>query len=118
LKNHIISLAERVSATFLFSFIGVVLAFGTNNIDTQALKAAAIAGGLSVAKYIYAVTASYLKSTSASGGLNVVTLADAEKLINLSALVLNGAEKKAPEAPAASPVAVDPVPAPAASVPS
>lgn len=112
MKKHIISLTERVSATFLFSFIGFVLATGTNNLDATALKAAAIAGGLSVAKYVYAVTAQYLKSTSASSGQSVAVVSVADLNSLLSAYGLG--ESNAKSGVASSPVAVDPViPAPA-----
>lgn len=58
MKKHIIAFTERVTATFLFTFIGVVVA--TPLPDTTALKVALIAGGLSVAKYVYTLAGAYL----------------------------------------------------------
>lgn len=58
--QHALAFAERVSATFAFAFIGVALATGVS--DTAALKAAAIAGALSVGKYLYTVTGAYLNT--------------------------------------------------------
>lgn len=59
MKKHIIAFVERVGSTFLFAFLGIVLAAGSG-IDLLSFKAAAIAGGLSVAKYLYTLAAAYL----------------------------------------------------------
>lgn len=58
MKKNLIEFSERVSATFLYAFVGVVIAAG--GFDLLALKAGAIAGGLSVSKYIYTLTGKYL----------------------------------------------------------
>lgn len=50
-KAHTLDLLERASATFLAGFLGVVLA--TSAKDTTALKAGAVAGAVSVAKWAY-----------------------------------------------------------------
>lgn len=64
MTKYIISLTERVSATFLFTFLGIISVSSLT--DIKALEAAAVAGGLSVAKYLYTVTGAYLASTSAA----------------------------------------------------
>lgn len=61
MKKHLVAFTERVSSTFLFAALGIVLAAGSG-IDALVLKAAAIAGALSVAKYLYTVAGSYLKT--------------------------------------------------------
>lgn len=63
LKKHLLALAERVSATFLFAFLGVVVV--SNGHDIKAIEAGAIAGGLSVAKYAYTAIGAYLATSEA-----------------------------------------------------
>jgi hypothetical protein len=60
MKKHILALAERVSATFLFAFLGIVVI--SNGHDIKAVEAGAIAGGLSVAKYAYTAIGAYLSA--------------------------------------------------------
>jgi hypothetical protein len=64
-KTHLVSITERSVSTFLFSFLGLVTA--TNLSDPTALKAAGIAGGLSVAAYLRNVAGTYVASTPDAG---------------------------------------------------
>lgn len=59
-KTKVIDFVERVGATFAMAFMGVALASGVS--DVTALKAAAIAGALSVGKFLSVQAASFLKT--------------------------------------------------------
>jgi hypothetical protein len=60
-KKHLVAIVDRCTAVFLYSFLGLVTA--TNMSDPTALKAAGIAGGLSVAAYLRGVAGVYVAST-------------------------------------------------------
>jgi hypothetical protein len=64
-KVHLVSVVERSVSTFAFSFLGLITA--TNMSDPTAMKAAALAGGFSVAVYLRVVAGSYLASTPDAG---------------------------------------------------
>ena len=54
-KKKLLDFVERVGATFLNAFLGVVVAshFTGHLSDLNALEAAAVAGGLAAAKFAY-----------------------------------------------------------------
>ena len=123
MKKHIISILERSVSTFLFAFLGLITA--TSLSDPTALKAAAIAGALSVAAYLKTVAGAYLGSTStqvSDPNAEAAALGNAIKTFYAETNKAGEAQKSAspvavdpvpaPEPVAASPVTVDPVPAP------
>lgn len=113
MKKHLLAIAERSTASFLYAFLGIILAFGTNT-DKKALYAALVAGGLSVSKYLYSLTSAYLGSTSTQIGSRTIGGSGiGVTSITLGPVTLDTETYKA--ATAASPVTVDPVPAPAAA---
>jgi Putative lactococcus lactis phage r1t holin len=52
IRNRLIDLAERTAATFAQAFLAVLIADESGVTQLTALKVAAVAGGLAVAKYL------------------------------------------------------------------
>ena len=60
-KRHLVSIVERSVSTFAFAFLGLMTV--TSMSDPTALKAAAVAGGFSVAVYLRGVAGTYLSNS-------------------------------------------------------
>lgn len=58
MKRKVIDVADRTVATFVQAFVAIILA--SNVTDLTAVKAAGIAGGLAVLKYLAVVANNYL----------------------------------------------------------
>lgn len=60
MKKKLIDVGERTLATFAQSFLAILIADQTGVTQLTALKVAAVAGGLAVAKYLMVVASQYL----------------------------------------------------------